>query len=273
MVHCDTSPTQFKWGDLFLGVKMIKSYSVVTVAFVCLSVGVPKSFARDIGISGYNYSVTDIKSKGLSAQQLFDETSFSWMDLEHSVCANRAHVWSYNLHRRHGINTGTIFIFFGAKVWHGQKHSYWYHAGTYVVEDGKELVLERSYSDVFKPLTIVEWMDNEMEGRVDASKCVEIKKDEDQDLTSRFYYHGFLPNVRDNGKQAYDCYYRKIPGYLPYPETAAEMELGVDVDGKKIDYDLKDYNRDTLYTACVDAYAGGNFFKKGSARSFCSSYL
>jgi hypothetical protein len=251
---------------------MIKS-SFVTVVFACLSFGVPKAFAGDVGIKGYNYAVTDVKAKGLSAQKLFDATSFSWMDLEHSVCANRAHVWSYDLHRKYGINPGTIFIFFGAKVWEGQKHSYWYHAGTYVVEDGKELVLERSYSDVTKPLTVVQWMDNEMEGRVDASKCIEIKKDDDRDLTSLFYYHNFLPNVRSNGKPAYDCYYRKVPGYIPYPETTAEQELGVDENGEKIDYHLKAYNTETLETSCVDAFAGRNIFKKGAARSFCDSYI
>jgi hypothetical protein len=241
------------------------------VAFLCLLVGLPKSYAADVAIEGYNYSVTDIKAKGLSAQKLYDSMSASWMDLEHSVCANRAHVWSYDLHRKFGINTGTIFIFFGAKVWEGQKHTYWYHAGTYVVEDGKELVMEQSYpSEVSKPLTVVEWMDNEMEGVVDASKCIELKKGQDQDLTSLFYFHGYLPNKRANGKPAFDCYYRKVPGFIPYPETTAELELGLDEDGNKTDYDLTGYNKDILYTACVDAYAGKNFFKKGEARKYCS---
>ena len=112
-----------------MGSKLVKK-----MVLLCLFVGVPKAFSADVGIDGYNYSVTDVKSKGLTAQRLFDSMSTSWMDLEHSVCANRAHVWSYDLHRKYGINTGTIFIFFGAKVWDGQKHSYWYHAGTYVVE-------------------------------------------------------------------------------------------------------------------------------------------
>src|ERR1700747_1529172 len=102
---------------------MIKS-SFVTFAFACSLIGVPKAFSADVGIKGYNFKVTDITKKGLTAQQLFDTTSFSWMNLEHSVCANRAHVWSYDLHRKYGLNTGTIFIFFGAKVWEGQKHNY-----------------------------------------------------------------------------------------------------------------------------------------------------
>ena len=247
--------------------------SFVTVLSACLSIGVPKAFSANIPIEGYNYSVTDIKSKGLSAQALFDETNYLGMDLEHSVCANRAQVWSYDLHRKYGINPGTIFIFFGAKVWEGQKHSYWYHAGTYVVENGKELVLERSYSDVTKPLTVVEWMDNEMEGRVDASKCIELKKGADADLTADFYVHAFLPNYRDNGKHAYDCYYRKVPGYIPYPETVAELELGKDEDGNPIDLGLKTYDHDIVHNACVDAYSGNNIFKRGSARNFCDHYI
>ena len=229
---------------------------------------------RDIEIPGYNYSVTDIKAKGLTAQDLFNSLSRNWMDLEHSVCANRAHVWSYDLHRKYGINTGTIFVFFGKKVWKGQRHKYWYHAGTYVVEDGQEWVLEGSYPDRFTtPLTVVEWMNQEMEGangKVDASRCVEIKKDEDRDLTERFYVHAFLPSERPKGKEAYHCYFRKVPGYLPYPETVAELELGVDEDGNKVDNQLAGYDRMTLWNACVDAYAGRNFFKKADARSFCN---
>jgi len=229
---------------------------------------------QDLEIPGYGYAVTDISSKGLTAQTLFNSLSRNWMDLEHSVCANRAHVWSYDLHKKFGINTGTIFIFFGKKVWKGQRHKYWYHAGTYVVEDGQELVLEGSYPrEITKPLTLVEWMDQEMENapvKVQGSRCVEIKKDEDRDLTEQFYYHAFLPNERPRGKEAYDCYYRKVPGYLPYPETVAEQELGVDEDGNKVDDLITGYDRSTLWNACVDAYAGRNFLKKADARSFCN---
>lgn len=228
--------------------------------------------AADLPIEGYDYSVTDIKAKGLTAQGIYNSMSTNWMDLEHSVCSNRAHVWGFDLKRKYGINPGTIFIFFGEKVWEGQKHKYWYHAGTYVVEDGKELVLEQSYpSELSKPLSVVEWMDNEMEGRVDASKCIEIKKDVDQDLTAQFYFKGFLPNKRTNGKPAFDCYFRKVPGYVAYPETTAELEFGKDEFGKPIDYTLSAFDKDTVYGACVDAYAGRGFMKKGAARSFCSA--
>lgn len=248
--------------------------SLVTVVFAYLSAGLPKTFAADIAIEGYNFKVTDIAAKGITAQRLFNEQSTGWMDLEHSVCANRAHVWSYDIYRKYRVNTGTIFIFFGAKVWEGQKHKYWYHAGTYVVENGVEKVIEGSYpSEVSKPLTVVEWMDNEMEGRVNASKCVEIKKDADRDLTELFYFHSFLPNYRANGKPAYDCYFRKVPGYIPYPETTAELELGVDEDGQKIDYELKNFDKAILWNACVDAYVGKKYLKRAAARKFCDSYI
>lgn len=246
---------------------------VLVLASVLFGAEPVQAESRDIEIPGYHYSVTDIKSKGLTSEKLFSTLSTSWMDLEHSICANRAQVWSYDLKRKYGINTGTVFVFFGKKVWKGRRHKYWYHAGTYVVEDGQELVLEGSYpKEVFKPLTLIEWMDNEMEGVVDASRCVEIKKDEDRDLTEQFYFHAFLPNVRKNGKPAYDCYYRKVPGYIAYPETVAELELGVDEDGNKTDYSLKGYDKPTLLNACVDAFAGRNFLKKTAARSFCNHY-
>jgi hypothetical protein len=242
--------------------------------FIFVMIAPAQAVVGDIEIPGYNYAVTDIKAKGLSAQALFNSLSRNWMDLEHSVCANRSHLWSYDLHRKYGINTGTIFVFFGKKVWKGQRHKYWYHAGTYVVEDGQELVLEGSYpKEITTPLTVVEWMDQEMEGahgKVDGSRCVEIKKDQDRDLTERFYYHAFLPSERPRGKESYHCYFRKVPGYLPYPETVAEQELGVDEDGNKVDDLITGYDRSTLLSACVDAYAGRNFLKKADARSFCN---
>ena len=247
--------------------------TIVFIGLSCLVLGGLRSFASDVPIPGYSYSVTDIQSQGLNSQALFSSMSTSWMDLKHSVCSNRAYIWSYDLHRKYGLNTGTIFVFFGEKVWERQKKSYWYHAATYIVENGKELVLEGSYPDeVFKPLTVVEWMDNEMEGRVDASRCVELKKSEDQDLTQLFYYHSFLPSNRAHGKDAYHCYYRKVPGYIPYPETVAELELGVEESGEKIDYQLKSYDQGILYQACLDAFSRRGS-RRGSANGFCGQYF
>ena len=246
------------------------SIGVSAVALASLGIFISPSFSADVPISGYSYSVTDVQSKGLKAETLYDSLSTSWMDLEHSTCSNRAYLWSRELNQKYKINTGTVFIFFGAKVWEHQKKGYWYHAAPYIVENGKELVMEKSYPDeITKPVSIVEWMDNEMEGRVDASKCVEVKKDVDRDITELFYYHQTLPNQRVGGKPAYDCYYRKIPSYVAYPEVTAELELGVQEDGKPTDYKLKGYDSDILYQACLDVYHG----RHASAAGFCDVYL
>jgi hypothetical protein len=111
-----------------------------------------------------------------------------------------------------------------------------------------------------------------MEGKEDALKCIEITE-KDTDLTAYFYARNNLPRVRDNGKTGAPCYYRRVPGYIPYPATVAELEFGVDADGNKINYSMNDFHADDLYIACVDAYVGNKFLKRATAASFCKKYL
>lgn len=227
-------------------------------------------------IASYQYTVTDVASRGFTAQRLFNSLPTSWMDLEHSVCSKRAQVWAYELKRKFNLNAGVIFVFFGEKVWRGHKKKYWYHAAPYVVENGVEKVLEASYPQDFKaPLSVVEWMAQEMEDSrspIDAARCVELDKD-DTDMTEYFLFQGFLPNKRLGGKPAYDCYYRKVPAYLAYPSLVGEIELGRDVDGNPTQIQLNDYDRDILLDACIDSFAGKKLIKRPAARTFCEAFL
>lgn len=220
-------------------------------------------------IEDYQYQVTDIATKGLTSEKLFAAIDTSWMELEHSVCANRALLWGYQLHNQYKIQTGKIFMFFVSDLWTNDKQGWMYHAGTYVIENGKEVFLERSYpTQVKRPLNLIEWMDDEMEGRADAKDCIEITK-KDVDLTPYFYARRNLPRKRGDGLAGAPCYYRKVPEYFSYPATVAEVDFGKDANGKPIDYTLSEYDRTELYYACVDAASGGKWARRGSARSFC----
>lgn len=235
------------------------------------------TYASEPGtMPGYDYKVTDIAKLGLNSQQLFDSLPTKWMDLDNSTCSKRTLVWSYYLKKKYNINPGLIFVFFGKRVWEGHKKQYWYHAGTYVVENGVEKFLEASYPNEFSsPLTLYPWMAQEMEYSrtpIDSTKCVEITP-EDTDLLDHFLSRGFFPNQRDNGKPAYDCYYKKVPPYLAYPGVVGELELGHDVNGQPTDYTVTHFEDDWVFEACVDARSGGKRLRRSEARSFCSSYL
>lgn len=220
----------------------------------------------------YHYQLTDIAKVGLTSKQLFSEVRNDWMELKHSVCSNRAHIWGYDMYRHHNINVGRIFIFFTADVWKGEKKGYMYHAGTYVIENGQEWVLERSYNEVFRPLTIVEWMDNEMEGKAPASQCIEITE-KDTDLTEYFYERYNLPRKREGGKPSAPCYFRKVPGYLPYPASVAEIDFKKDADGKPSTYNPTDFDFNEVMTACIDSRVGHKKLRQIGAADFCRSYL
>lgn len=107
-------------------------------------------------LKDFDYQLTDIASKGLTKEKLFAKTQTSFMDLEHSICANRAHVWGYDLFRfNNKINTGKIFIFFGSSIWTDDKHGYMYHVAPYIIENGNEFVMESSYpSELKAPVTV-----------------------------------------------------------------------------------------------------------------------
>lgn len=244
------------------------------VAFgLVFSWGASASLPRGAYLPYYQYTVSDVAQMGLTSQRLFQELMRTSMDLKNSVCSNRAHFWGYDLYRKYKIQPGRIFVFFISDIWANDKQGWMYHAGTYVMENGEVKVLEGSYPDeVFKPLTITEWIDTEMEGREDPKKCIEITE-ADTDLTEYFFARNNLPAVRSNGKPGAPCYYRMVPGYLPYPASVAEVELKRDARGNPSDYSPKGFDLDEVFAACEDSFSGGKFMKRAAARQFCKSYL
>lgn len=81
------------------------------------------------------------------------ETAFRSMSMSYrnkSQCFNRAHAWSYDLSRNHGIATGKVFIFFTRGYIRKYRFEWWFHVAPYtlVSENGSsvEYVLDRRYS-------------------------------------------------------------------------------------------------------------------------------
>ena len=68
-----------------------------------------------------------------------------------SQCYNRAHVWSYELHRRYQngrrIQTGKMWIFFTRRYIREYKYKWWFHIAPFLTVNGEPKVIDRSYSN------------------------------------------------------------------------------------------------------------------------------
>lgn len=227
-------------------------------------------------LKDFDYQLTDIASKGLSKEALFDRTETSFMDLEKSICANRAHVWGYDLFRYNKINTGKIFIFFGASIWKkSDKHGYMYHVAPYIIENGTEYVMESSYpSELKAPVTVEEWIESETYNRVKGSDCLEITA-ADTDLTEYFYERHTLPEKRANGKPGARCYIRKVPGHYWFPTSIALHDLKKDEEGKAVEYNPQKFEVEDVMEACMETATSklGRFFGGAKAKEKCKAHL
>lgn len=242
---------------------------------ICLFMVLTVSFAYASGeIADFDYHLTDLSSKGLRKEDLFAKMERSMLDLERSICANRAHLWAYDFFREHNINTGKIFIFFGSSIWTDKdKHGYMYHVAPYILENGKEFVMEAGYpSEVKRPLTVNEWIENETYDRVSARDCLEINSN-DTDLTEYFYERINLPEKRSGGKTGARCYIRKVPGHYWFPTSIALHDLRKDEEGNSIDFDPKTFDKNDVLEACIEAASTklGRLFGGGKAK--CKAHL
>lgn len=76
-----------------------------------------------------------------------------------SECFNRAHVWSFELWKKHQVESQKIFIFFSTKYIREHDFEWWFHVAPMilVIEDSKlvERVMDRSFNK--GPREVVDW--------------------------------------------------------------------------------------------------------------------
>lgn len=236
--------------------------TAISLSFVSFS-----AFANPVGyLKDYKYQVTDISTMKLNRKEMFNGMVKDWLDLEDSICANRAHLWGYDLTRFYGINTGKIFIFFGASIWRNDKKGWMYHVAPYIVDDGKEYVMEASYPENTEPVTVEDWIEGETYNRVKGSDCVEITA-QDTDLTAYFYERFNLPEYRERTGKTAPCYIRKVPGHFWYPAGIAYHDLKKDEKGREIEYNPTSFEVDDVMDACKEAASSKLFnSKKGNCK-------
>ena len=226
---------------------LLATLSIVSAAFA----GQP-GFLKD-----FNYQVVQLKS---IEQAEFLENSLTTQTRTTSICANRAHYWSYELSKFQHVQTGKVFIFFTAKGEANENGDWAYHVAPYVVVDGEEVVLDPAFS-VFngKPVAMDDW--TQYFGK--SSQCIvldpahnpehlklEINNVGSDDKTPLSENTG---NARQYPSTEGTCYIRKVPMYYQWPSEVYGVDLyrAGNLDFKKFNY--QGFDGQNVLSACKQA--------------------
>ena len=96
---------------------------------------------------------TELQSKE-EAESLF-KNMLNDGDKRRSECFKRAHIWSYDMWSKLGINSEKIFIFWTKRFSILEEHDWWFHVAPMVTANGEELVMDGTFFN--KPVPVQEW--------------------------------------------------------------------------------------------------------------------
>lgn len=138
-----------------------------------------------------------------------------------SQCYNRAHMWSYELHKKFNLNLGKIWIFFTSKYIRDFKYKWWFHIAPYLdlKNRNSSYVMDRSFTK--KPLKVKEWTDIFMENK---SECKEVE---------------FYSDYRENQNSEY-CYLIKSSMYYWQPFNIEGLQNG---EEEKVRFETEELER------------------------------
>ena len=205
------------------------------------------SFAQEVQLKDYQWSVSDISSRGISRQNFFDKIDRKFVKIGSSICSNRALMWAWDFKRKHDIDSAKIFLFYTKTTGEVGSKTWWYHVAPMVNEKGNLWVMDPGFPAKIKgPITKEEWL----KAFAGSTRCKEIKVGENE-LIERMFRETAFPETTVYG--TYDCYYRITPGTFWTPSTVAEQLLGRDERGRPVRTERQDFIVNELYQACVEA--------------------
>jgi len=224
--------------------------------------------AADIKLPEYDWTLTDISSKELDRQGVFESMDTDDIKLGSSICSNRALLWTYEMKKKLDLNTAKIFVFYTGKVGDVGRKKWWYHVAPVINEGGKLYVADPGFEqDITGPQPKTEWLKT----FAGTSNCYEIKNG-DSDLIRLMYEERWFPRSTSHGH--YTCYYKIVPGTYWTPGSVAENLLGIDDEGKRVrSTDRSRYQREELQQACEEATTGkfGRWFS--DAKNYCEKRI
>lgn len=224
-------------------------------------------------LKDFNYQVSSFKSIG-QANALMNllETDTR----KTSICANRAHLWSFDLNRWKGVETGKVFIHFTALGEATENKDWAYHVAPYVVVNGQEMVLDAGFPGVFhgRASKMSEW--TEYFGK--SQNCVVL--DPVNNPAHLALEQNNLPNdgvtpltYRSGSSRQYPstegiCYIRKVPMYYQWPVDVYANDLRLAGKEGYGAYDFKAFDQEGVMDACQQALSLGFRMSKP-----CAKYL
>lgn len=238
----------------------------LSIALIAITFALP-ALARDILLRDYNYNVTDISTRGLTKERLFEQMERSFLKLNSSICSNRALVWAFNFERYFSINTAKLFLFYTDKTGEAGDKTWWYHVTPLVNENGELWALDAGFpSFVRTPLTPNAWL-TKFAG---SANCKEILPGED-DLIEKMFSKRRFPSVTRYG--TYDCYYRITSAPYWTPSTVAQELLGRNRSGVPGQYTRDRILPDEVLQSCIEASTTpiGGFLSRPGKK--CREYL
>lgn len=118
-------------------------------------------------------------------------------DKRRSECFKRAHMWSFDMWSKLGIQSQKIFIFYTSRYKTLEDEKWWFHVAPVIVSNGVEYVLDGTFME--KPITVKEWQHFFIKS--ENITCPLIDKIADY----------------ENGQQRRLCYIMKVPMYYLSP--------------------------------------------------------
>lgn len=245
----------------------MKFFSLIALLGLSIS-----AFAQEIKLNPFQWTMTDVASRGLTKESLFKGMDTELVKTNSSICSNRALMWANDFKRDHNLDTGKIFIFFTEKKNDDVKFKvWWYHVAPVINEAGNIWVVDAGFqgrNGINEPRTKEDWMKYFNQGQV----CREIKPNETE-LIELMFSQQTYPKYTAYGN--HPCYYMIVPHTIWTPNVLAQTLLGKDSSGKPVRVERPSINQKELMEACVEAATGklglGRVF--GSSKQKCEDYL
>lgn len=229
------------------------------------------AYSQDVKLKNFDWTVTDIKSRGLTSQKLYENLDRKFINLKSSICSNRALMWNNDLEGQYNIDTAKIFLFHtkASGVNETSFRGWWYHVAPVVSDGGVLTVIDGGFPGFIKePMTTTSWMQRFSR----KTTCKEIQPHETE-LIERMFVGSFYPEETSYGIN--QCYYMIAPSPYWTPATIATEILGYDENGKPARLSREKINKWELEYACMEATTNkaGRFFGAALAKEKCEEYV
>lgn len=126
---------------------------------------------------------------------------------DRSQCFKRAHMWSFDLWQRLGINTTKQFIFYTTRFQQMEDFDWWFHVAPAVKVNGETYVIDRGFDFINGPLKVNDWK---------AKVSPSLRNTTCPVITHYDQY--------ENGRWSRLCYFREMPMHYFRPADIRDLD-------------------------------------------------